>query len=174
MASDRGQNRYSHFMATQALLRFDNCSSSYCLLSSWRRVPRSFNRTLLFGAPLALLRVVKFFFRHILFPEATQWACFVVQSLSCPCVFGSSFRRLRYLYKTAIRQLFPPSLHEAHTGQNNTVKKVTEGVSILKDALAKIENKSDEQQPSTPKGGFRGWPRGPRPHLFLWNFVLFL
>ena len=45
---------------------------------------------------------------------------------------------------------------------------------MAKDALAKIENKSEEQQPSTPKGGFRGWPRGPRPPLFLWNFVLFL
>ena len=90
MSSDRGQNRYSHFMATQTLLRFDNSSSSYCLLSS-------FHRTLFFGAPLALLRVVKFFFRHILFLEASQWACFVVASLSCPCVFSSSFRRLRYI-----------------------------------------------------------------------------
>ena len=67
-------------------------------------------------------------------------------------------------YKTAISQLFPPSLHEAHTGQNK----------MAKGALAKIENKSEEQQPSTPKGGFRGWPRGPRSPLFLWNFVLFL
>ena len=47
------------------------------------------------------------------------------------------------------------------------VKKVTEVVSILKDALAKIENKSEEQQPSTPVGRFRGWPRGPRSPLFL-------
>ena len=46
-------------------------------------------------------------------------------------------------------------------------KKVTEVVSVLKDALAKIENKSEEQQPSTPNGGFRGWLRGPRPPLFL-------
>ena len=45
---------------------------------------------------------------------------------------------------------------------------------MAKDALAKIENKSEEQQPSTPKGWFRGWLRGPRPPLFLWNFVLFL
>ena len=44
-------------------------------------------------------------------------------------------------------QLFPPSLHEAPPGQNNMVKKVTEVESILKDALAKIENKSEEQQP---------------------------
>ena len=43
-------------------------------------------------------------------------------------------------------------------------------------ALAKIENKTEEQQPSTPTGGFRGWPSstGPRPPLFLWNFVLLL
>ena len=46
-------------------------------------------------------------------------------------------------------------------------KKVTEVVSVLKDALAKIENKSEEQQPSTPKGGFRGRPRRPQSPLFL-------
>ena len=94
-ASDRGQNRYS-----QTLLRFDNGSSSYCLFSSRLRVPLSFHRTLFFGAPLALLRVMKFFFRHILFLEASQWACFVVASRSCLCVFGSSFRRLRYIQDT--------------------------------------------------------------------------
>ena len=37
MTSDRGQNRYSLFMAPQTLLRFKNCSSSYCLLSPWCR-----------------------------------------------------------------------------------------------------------------------------------------
>ena len=44
---------------------------------------------------------------------------------------------------------------------------MTEVVSVLKDALAKIENKSEEQQPSTSKGGFRGWPRGTWRPLFL-------
>ena len=37
MTSDRGQNRYLLFMDPQTLLRFENCSSSYCLPSSWRR-----------------------------------------------------------------------------------------------------------------------------------------
>ena len=37
MTSDPGQNRYLLFMAPQILLPFENCSSSYCLLSSWRR-----------------------------------------------------------------------------------------------------------------------------------------
>ena len=40
MASDRGQNRYSDFVALETLLRFENCSSSHCLLSSSRRIPR--------------------------------------------------------------------------------------------------------------------------------------
>ena len=75
-ASDRGQNRYSHFMATQTLLRFDNCSSSYCLSSSRRRVPLSFHRTLFFGAPLALLRVVKFSFWSYPFPQGVAMGLF--------------------------------------------------------------------------------------------------
>ena len=37
MASDRGQNRYSDFVALETLLCFENCSSSNCLLTSWRR-----------------------------------------------------------------------------------------------------------------------------------------
>ena len=64
MASDRGQNRYLDFVALQTLLRFENCSSSHCLLSSWRRFHvfesshPSFHRTVFFGAPLAFLRGV--------------------------------------------------------------------------------------------------------------------
>ena len=64
MASDRGQNRYSDFVALETLLRFENCSSSHCLLSSWRRFHvfesshPSFYRTVFFGAPLAFLRGV--------------------------------------------------------------------------------------------------------------------
>ena len=80
MALDRGQNRYSLFMAPQTLLRFENCSSRYCLLSSSRCIPRSFYRTVFFGEPPAFLRVVKFFFRYNLFLEASQLACFVVTS----------------------------------------------------------------------------------------------
>ena len=38
MASDRGQNRYSDFLALETLLRFENYSSSHCLLSSCRQV----------------------------------------------------------------------------------------------------------------------------------------
>ena len=64
MASDRGQNRYSDFVAFETLLPFENCSSSHCLLSSWRRFHvfesshPSFHRTVFFGAPLAFLRGV--------------------------------------------------------------------------------------------------------------------
>ena len=64
MASDRGQNRYSDFVALETLLRFENCSSSHCLLSSWRRFRvfesshPSFHRTVFFGAPLAFPRGV--------------------------------------------------------------------------------------------------------------------
>ena len=64
MASDLGQNRYSDFVALETLLRFENCSSSHCLLSSWRRFHvvesshPSFHRTVFFGAPLAFLRGV--------------------------------------------------------------------------------------------------------------------
>ena len=64
MASDRGQNRYSDFLALETLLRFENYFSSHCLLSSWRRfhVCESshplFHRTVFFGVPLASLRGV--------------------------------------------------------------------------------------------------------------------
>ena len=104
MASDRGQNRYSLFMAPQTLLRFENCSSSYCLLSSWRRFhvfessfPSFVSSYCFLRAPLAFLRVVKFFFRYNLFLEASQWACFAVASFSSPYFFGSSFRQLSYI-----------------------------------------------------------------------------
>ena len=59
-----GKNRYSDFVALETLLRFENCSSSHCLLSSWRRFlvfessHSSFHRTVFFGAPLAFLRGV--------------------------------------------------------------------------------------------------------------------
>ena len=141
-------------MAPQTLLRFENCSSSYCLLSSWRRFhvfessfPSFVSSYCFLRAPLAFLRVVKFFFRYNLFLEASQWACFVVASFSSPYVFGSSFRQLSYI-QDSNESTFPSFvLHEAPPGQNNMVKKVTEVESILKDALAKIENKSEEQQP---------------------------
>ena len=156
MASDRGQNRYSLFMAPQRLLRFENCSSSYCLLSSWRRFyvfessfPSFVSSYCFLRAPLAFLRVVKFFFRYNLSSRRRNG---LVSSLRHFQVLTSSVLLFVYwaTYKTAMSQLFPPSLHEAPPGQKNMVKKVTEVVSISKDALAKIENKSEEQQPSTP------------------------
>ena len=64
MASDRGQSRYSDFVALETLLRFENSSSSHFLLSSWRRfqvfesLHPSFHRTVFFGASLAFLRGV--------------------------------------------------------------------------------------------------------------------
>ena len=66
MASDPGQNRSSDFVALETLLRFQKCSSSHCLLSSWPRrrfhvfesSHPSFHRTVLFEAPLAFLRCV--------------------------------------------------------------------------------------------------------------------
>ena len=63
MASDRGQNRYSDFVALETLLRFENCSSSHCLLSSWRRFHvfesshPSFHRTVVLES-VPCLRVV--------------------------------------------------------------------------------------------------------------------
>ena len=140
-----------------------------------------------------LLGFVSLFLFIVLFSSGHRWPYFVSWNFSFVISFSSRRRSglvlsLRHFHvhassvlrfvdcatcKTPIRQLFPPSLHQAHTGQNNTAKKVTEVVSVLKDALAKIENKSEEQQPSTSKGGFRGWPRGPWRPLFLWNFVWF-
>ena len=55
-------------MASETLLRFENCSSCYLVIvnylrsvgsiSSSRRVLRSYHRIVFFGAPLAFLRVV--------------------------------------------------------------------------------------------------------------------
>ena len=93
MASDRGQNRYSDFVALETLLRFENCSSSHCLLSSWCRFHvfesshPSFRRIVFFGAPLAFLRG---------FAMGLCRRCLVVASLLCLRVVGSSFRQ-RYM-----------------------------------------------------------------------------
>ena len=79
MSSDRGQNRYSDFVALQTLLellRFENCSSS-------RRIPR-------FIEPFSPGHRWLFF-------VASPWACIVVASFLCLRVVGSSFRRLRYV-----------------------------------------------------------------------------
>ena len=130
-----------HFFASKIVLQVFVCCLRGVGSMSSSRVVRSFHGTVLFGSPLAFLRVVKICFRYNLFLEASQWACFVVASFSRPYFFGSSFRQLSYIQL----QLFPSSFHEAHTGQNN----------MAKGALTKIENKSEEQQPSTPKGGFR-------------------
>ena len=89
MALHRGQNRYSDFAALETLPRFENCSSSHCLLSSWRRFHvfesshPSFHRTVFFGAPLAFL-------------------CGVAMGLCRRCViFMSSCRRV-FLSSTAL------------------------------------------------------------------------
>ena len=85
MASDRGQNRYSDFVALETLLRFENCSSSHCLLSSWHRFHvfeswhPSFHRTVFFG-------------HRWLFFVASLWAYVVVASFLCLRVVASSFR----------------------------------------------------------------------------------
>ena len=98
-----------HFFASKIVLQvIVSCLRGAGSMSSSRRAPRSFHGTVFFGAPLAFLRGVKFFFPYILFLEASQKACFVVASFSSPYFFGSSFPRL---------SSFPPSLHKAHTGQ---------------------------------------------------------
>ena len=153
-----------HFFPAKIVLQVIVCCLCGVGSMSSSRVVRSFHRTVFFGSPLAFLSVVKFFFRYNLFLEALQWACFVVASFSSPYSFGSFFRQRSYM-QDSNKSTFPAfSLHEAHKGQNK----------MAKDALAKIENNSEEQQPFTPKGGFRGWPRGPWPPVFLCNFVLFL
>ena len=131
-----------HFFPSKIVLQVIVCCLRGVGSMSLSRVVGSFHGTVFFGLPLAFLRVVKFFFRYNLFLEASQWACFVVASVSSPYFFGFSFRQLSYI-QDSNKSTFPFF------------------------ALAKIENKREEQQPSTPKGGFKGWPRGPRPPLFL-------
>ena len=85
-----GKNWYSDFVALETLLRFENCSSSHCLLSSWRRFHvfesshPSFHRTVFFGAPLSFLRG---------FAVGLCCRCVIL----CLRVVGSSFRRLPYI-----------------------------------------------------------------------------
>ena len=87
-----------HFFASKIVLQvIVCCRRGVGSIYSSRRAPRWFHRTVFFGAPLAFLRVVKFFFRYNLFLEASQWACFVVASFSRPYFFGSSFRQLSYI-----------------------------------------------------------------------------
>ena len=88
-------------MALETPLRFENCSSSHCLLSSWRRFHvfesshPSFHRTVLFGAPLAFLRGVAMGLcprcvilmsscRRVFFPTLlTLLLCYPVTLLPC-------------------------------------------------------------------------------------------
>ena len=104
MASDRGQNRYSDFVALETLLRFENCSSSHCLLSSWRRFHvfelshPPFHRTVFFGTPLAFRRGV-------------AMGYVVVASFLCLRVVGSSFRLPSFAwYLVAVLPCYPVTL----------------------------------------------------------------
>ena len=83
MVSHREKKRNSDFVALETLLLFENCSSSHCLLSSWRRfhVFESSHPS----------------FHHIVFFVASLWAYVVVASFLCLRVVGSSFRRLPYI-----------------------------------------------------------------------------
>ena len=98
MASDRGQNRYSDFVALGTLLRFENCSSSH--------------RTVVFVASVPCLRVVASLvssyccLRGIVcclrgvgsMSSSRRIPRFIVpysSSFLCLRVVGSSFRRLR-------------------------------------------------------------------------------
>ena len=99
-----------HFFASTIVLQvIVYCRRGVGSISSNRHVPRWFHCTVFFGAPLTFLHVVKFFFRYNLFLEASQWACFVVTSFSCPYFFGSSFRRPSCIQDSnKLSQLFPP------------------------------------------------------------------
>ena len=92
MASDRGQNRYSDFVASVTLLRYENCSSSHCLWSSWRGVP------CLRGRRIPCF-IVLFSSGHRAFLRGVAtWAYVVVASFLCLRVVGSSSTYLgRYL-----------------------------------------------------------------------------
>ena len=83
MVSHREKKRNSDFVALETLLLFENCSSSHCLLSSWRRfhVFESSHPS----------------FHHIVFFVASLWAYVVVASFLRLRVVGSSFRRLPYI-----------------------------------------------------------------------------
>ena len=89
MASDRGQNRYSDFVALETLLRFENCSSSHCLLSSWRRFHvfesshPSFHRTVFFKSAVVFVASVPC-------PRVvTSLVSSFVASVPCPRVVAS-------------------------------------------------------------------------------------
>ena len=90
MVSDQGQNWYSDFVPLETPLRFENCSSSHCLLfrgvgsmSLSRRSPRF---------------IVLFSLGHCwFFLVALLWAYVAVASFLCLCVIRSSIHRLRYI-----------------------------------------------------------------------------
>ena len=90
MASDRGKNRYTDFMALETPLHFKNCSSSHCLLfrgvssmSLSRSIPRF---------------IVPFSSDHCwLFLMPMLWAYIVVASFLCLRVVRSSIHRLHYI-----------------------------------------------------------------------------
>ena len=141
MASDRGQNPYSDFVALKTLLRFENCSSSHCLLSSWRRFHvfessrPSFHRTVFFGAPLA-------------FSVASVWAYVVAASpLRHFYVFVSS--DLRFVdcttYLTAVLKSTFPAFARAQLTRSNSIGFYYSWVTShdLSCGLRSVENLSD-------------------------------
>ena len=102
----------THFVALETLLRFENCSSSHCLLSSWRRFHvfesshPSFHRTVFFEslsavfvASVPCLRVVASLVSSYRILRGTA------VSFLCLRVVGSSFRRLRYIRQEGVINL---------------------------------------------------------------------
>ena len=136
MASDRGQNPYSDFVALKTLLRFENCSSSHCLLSSWRRFHvfessrPSFHRTVFFGAPLAFLRGF-------------------AMGLCRRCVSVASFLCLRVVdcttYLTAVLKSTFPAFARAQLTRSNSIGFYYSWVTShdLSCGLRSVENLSD-------------------------------
>ena len=116
---------------------------------SWPRKHFFASTTVLQVIVCCLRGFVSLFRFIVLFSSGHRWPYFVSWNFSFVISFSSRCRNALVLslshfnvassvlyfvdcsiYKTAIRQFFPPSLHEAHTSQNNTTEKVTEVVSV--------------------------------------------
>ena len=83
-----------HFFASKIVLQVIVCfRRGVGSMSSSRRVPRSFHRTVFFGAPLAFLRVVKCFLSLYPFPRG------VAKGLICGCIIFM-FLLLRFFFSS--------------------------------------------------------------------------